>query len=278
MAFHVCAFFLGDPVGRTRSGCAARSRLIGPLLLLLPVLAGGCGGRLQEIGREPELSAVGSGLKRPVATAASTEAEEFRSAKDGGVAAHRMPASYSDGNSLWRDRGADLFKDPRARRMGDILTVTISMKDKASLDNSSKRSRDASHGLGLDVSQSFDWGAFKSEGTGTAASAIKANTSQDGKGAIARSENIDLRIAAVVVNVLPNGNLLIQGTQEVLVNYEMRVLTFTGIVDTRDIKADNTIPHERIAEARMSYGGRGRIMEVQQPGWGHQIIDSISPF
>lgn len=257
----------------------------GLIALVIPLFAAGCASRVQEIGREPELSAVGSGLRR--AASPPIEDERRGSAKDAAIDAtgstttangHAWRPSGSDGNSLWRDRGADLFKDPRARRQGDLLTVTISMKDKASLDNSSKRSRDASHGLGFDVTQSFDWGAFKSEGTAAAQSAIKANTSQDGKGAIARSENIDLRIAAVVVNVFPNGNLLIQGSQEVRVNYEMRVLTFTGIVDTRDIKADNTIAHERIAEARMSYGGRGRISEVQQPGWGHQIIDAISPF
>lgn len=236
---------------------------------ILAVSLAGCAARIQEIAREPELSAVGSGLQPP------HQARHDGSAKDQGPAP--VPAAHRNG-SLWRDRGADLFKDSRARRQGDLLTVTISMKDKASLDNSSKRSRDSSHGLGLDVSQSFDWGGFKSEGTGAAQSSIKSNTASDGKGAIARSESIDLRIAAVVTAVLPNGTLLIQGSQEVRVNYEMRVLTFTGIVDTRDIKADNTISYERIAEARMSYGGRGRIMEVQQPGWGHQIVDIISPF
>jgi flagellar L-ring protein precursor FlgH len=180
--------------------------------------------------------------------------------------------------SLWRDRGADLFRDPRARRVGDILTVTIAMKEKASFDNSSKRSRDSSHGFGLDMSHAIDWKGFASAATATMESTARSNTAQDGKGAIARSENIDLRIAAVVTDVLPNGNLLIQGSQELRVNYELRVLTFTGIVNIADIKADNTISHERIAEARMSYGGRGRIMEVQQPAWGHQIVDLLFPF
>lgn len=240
------------------------------LAALVTLSGGGCGARLQEIAREPELSAVGSGLRAPTEDALQPSTKD-RLRPMAGTGRH-------DQSSMWRDRGADLFRDPRARRQGDLLTVTISMKDKASLDNSSKRTRDSSHGLGLDVSQSFDWGGFKSEGTAAAQSSVKSNTATDGKGAIARSENIDLRIAAVVTAVLPNGNLLIQGSQEVRVNYEMRVLTFTGIVDARDIKADNTISYERIAEARMSYGGRGRIMEVQQPGWGHQIVDLISPF
>lgn len=180
--------------------------------------------------------------------------------------------------STWRERGTDLFRDPRARRIGDIVTVTILMKDKASLDNSSKRSRDSSHGFGLDMNSKIDWQSYAAAAATAIDSAIKSNTAQDGKGAIARSENIDLRVAAVVTNVLPNGNLVIQGSQEIRVNYELRVLTFTGIVNVADIKADNTISHDRIAEARMSYGGRGRIMEVQQPAWGHQVIDLIFPF
>jgi flagellar L-ring protein precursor FlgH len=152
------------------------------------------------------------------------------------------------------------------------------MKDKASLDNSSKRSRDSSHGFGLDMSHAIDWKGFVSAGTAKADSALKSNTATDGKGEIARSENIELRVAAVVTDILPNGNLVIEGSQEIRVNYELRVLTFTGIVSPVDIKADNTISHERIAEARMSYGGRGRIMEVQQPAWGHQVIDLLFPF
>lgn len=234
----------------------------------MAMLISACSARPLEIGREPALSPVGSGLSPATRLQTSATNELI-------LAAHANGSGAS--GSLWRDSGGDLFKDARARRVGDILTVTISMKDKASFDNSSKRSRDSSHGMGLDISHSVDWMGFASAGTAKADSALKSNTAQDGKGAIARSENIDLRIAAVVTGVLPNGNLVIQGSQELRVNYELRVLTFSGVVNVVDIKADNTVPHERIAEARMSYGGRGRIMEVQQPAWGHQIIDQLSP-
>lgn len=238
----------------------------------IPALIGllaGCAAKPREIGREPELSPVGSGL---MAAAQATSSV--------GPSLQRSDVEHRRGTpgSTWRERGTDLFRDPRARRVGDIVTVTILMKDKASLDNSSKRSRDSSHGFGLDMNSKIDWQSFAAAATTAIDSAIKSNTAQDGKGAIARSENIDLRVAAVVSNVLPNGNLVIQGTQEIRVNYELRVLTFTGIVNVADIKADNTISHDRIAEARMSYGGRGRIMEVQQPAWGHQVIDLIFPF
>jgi len=248
----------------------ARTEVVRGLVVsaLIGLLAG-CSARPQEIGREPELSPVGSGL----VTAARTTSSMAPPARP-----YSLERSRASAGSTWRERGTDLFRDPRARRIGDIVTVTIMMKDKASLDNSSKRSRDSSHGFGLDMNSKIDWKSFASAASTAVDSAIKSNTAQDGKGEIARSENIDLRVAAVVTNVLPNGNLVIQGSQEIRVNYELRVLTFTGIVNVTDIKADNTISHDRIAEARMSYGGRGRIMEVQQPAWGHQVIDLVFPF
>jgi len=241
----------------------------GVMLALLGGVLAGCAARPQEIGREPELSPVGSGLAAAAQTTSSVVQPERMAAIERGRASP---------GSTWRDRGTDLFRDPRARRVGDIVTVTIVMKDKASLDNSSKRSRDSSHGFGLDVTSKLDWKSFAAATSTALDSSLKSNTAQDGKGEIERSETIDLRVAAVVTGVLPNGNLIIQGSQEMRVNYELRVLTFTGIVNVADIKADNTISHDRIAEARMSYGGRGRMMEVQQPAWGHQVIDLIFPF
>jgi flagellar L-ring protein FlgH len=232
-------------------------------------IAVGCSTKPLEIGKEPALSPVGAGIKQPPLTPAAY------------APAHpevQRPQAPHMTTSLWSNRGADLFRDRRARRLGDILTVTISIKDKATLDNRSKRSRDASHGLGFDVAYDIDGLGAKTAGKAGGSSALKSNTAQDGKGEIERSESIDLRLAAVVSDVLPNGNLLIQGSQEVRVNFELRVLTFTGVVNIADIKADNTIPYERIAEARISYGGRGRSMEVQQPAWGHQLLDKYSPF
>lgn len=242
-------------------------------MLLLVVLIGGCAARPREIGREPELSPVGSGIHRiaghePVAIDPGIKDQGWIGRDE------RRPTS----GSLWSDRGADLFRDARARRAGDILTVKISIKDKASLDNSSKRSRDSAAGLGFDFAHAIALPGLATDGTANAKATVNSNTSTDGKGEIERSESIDLRIAAVVTGVLPNGKLLIQGSQEVRVNFEIRVLTFSGVVALSDIAADNTIAYDRIAEARMSYGGRGRLMEVQQPGWMHQIVDQLSPY
>jgi len=240
------------------------------VLAMIATIAVGCSAKPPfDIGKEPTLSPVGAGIKQPPVTPAAY------------APAYPVPDRPREphmSTSLWSHRGGDLFRDRRARRLGDILTVTISIKDKATLDNRSKRSRDSSHGFGMDLAHDIDWRGAKSAGKAGGSSALKSNTAQDGKGEIERSESIDLRLAAVVSDVLPNGNLLIQGSQEVRVNFELRVLTFTGVVNVTDIKADNTIPYERIAEARISYGGRGRSMEVQQPAWGHQLLDKFSPF
>lgn len=232
------------------------------LLLLLSVLSG-CSARPEEINQAPELSPVGSGLAPPtlVLSGGPDPADQIH------------PHS-----SIWHDQSADLFKDRRARRVGDVLTVNISIKDRASLDNRSERSREGSRTLGIGVGHSVGWRGWSSEGTASLDGEVESESEHQGKGAVARSEDIELQLAAVVTGVLPNGNLVIQGTQEIRVNYELRVLEVSGVVDLRDIQPNNTISYDRIAEARMTYGGRGRIMEVQQPSIGYQLIDILSPF
>ena len=158
------------------------------------------------------------------------------------------------------------------------MTVKISIKDKASFDNTSERSRDSKRNLNLDTSYNFNYPFLTGKGDGKLDSSVNSGTSTKGAGAITRSESIELLVAAVVSDVLPNGNLVISGTQEVRVNFELRVLSVAGVVRPRDIATDNTISYDKIAEARIAYGGRGRITEVQQPGWGQQLYDLISPF
>jgi flagellar L-ring protein precursor FlgH len=151
--------------------------------------------------------------------------------------------------------------------------VQISINDSAQLSNRSNRKRTGSKSLGLT-------GSFDIAGTGTSGSldaALESDTAFNGNGGVSRSESINVRVAALVREVMPNGNLMISGSQEVLVNSELRFLTITGLVRPSDILPDNTISYERIAEARISYGGRGRISEVQQPAYGQQILDRLSP-
>jgi flagellar L-ring protein precursor FlgH len=234
----------------------------GAALIACTTLAA-CAVNPADIGREPHLTPVGAGLRPDRVPILSQPA----------------PAPvFRPGNSVWQDGSAELFRDPRAMKIGDVVTVKISIKDKASLDNTSNRSRNSNKTLGISGSYSIDTRATKTEGQGEFDASINSKTASKGEGAITRSESIELLVAAVVSDVLPNGNLVISGTQEVRVNYEVRVLSVAGVVRPRDIATDNTISYEKIAEARISYGGRGRIMEVQQPGVGQQILDLFVPF
>jgi flagellar L-ring protein precursor FlgH len=227
------------------------------------LLAGGCADKIRDFGREPALTPVGAGLRPdrvPI------------------LAERASPPPYARTGSLWQDSSVDLFRDPRAMRAGDVMTVKIAIKDKASLDNTSERSRDSKRNLNFDGSYEMGYPGLKGKGDGKLDTSVNSGTSTKGQGAITRSESIELLVAAVVSDVLPNGNLVISGTQEVRVNAEVRVLSVAGVVRPRDIATDNSISYEKIAEARISYGGRGRITDVQQPGWGHQLIDLVSPF
>lgn len=178
-------------------------------------------------------------------------------------------------NSLWTDRNADFFRDTRALNIGDIVTVRIQMKDQAQLNNNTQRSRRGETDYETDFSGSVNGRSFGTFGLDLG---IANNTASQGRGSVRRSENIDLSVAAVVTEVLPNGNLFIAGQQEVRVNYELRVLQIAGFIRPGDILPNNTIPYDKIAEARISYGGRGRLSEVQQPAWGQQVLDNILPY
>jgi flagellar L-ring protein FlgH len=234
------------------------------LLVALSLLVSGCAQGINDISREPQMSPVGAGLHPDRVAVLSDQ-----------VPIH--PVS-SKNNSLWRDESADLFRDPRAMRAGDVVTVRISIKDKASLDNTSQRARDAKRNLNATTGYDLNYPFLKGKGDGTLDSTVNSGTSTKSEGNINRSESIELLVAAVVSDVLPNGNLVISGTQEVRVNFEVRVLSVAGVVRPRDIATDNSVSYDKIAEARISYGGRGRMTEVQQPAWGHQLIDLISPF
>lgn len=236
--------------------------LAAPGLLLL-VSVSGCSVAPQDIAREPHLTPIGSGLQ---------------TSKVANVQQVSVQQMHPRANSTWIDSGADMFRDARAVRAGDVVTVKIQIKDKASFDNNSSRSRDSKWGTGGDLKYGIAAFGVKKAGDASVSADANGSTSTEGKGAITRSESIDLLVAAVVTEVLPNGNLIISGTQEVRVNFEVRVLNVSGIVRPRDISTDNSVSYDRIAEARISYGGRGRITEVQQPGWGQQVIDIIAPF
>jgi flagellar L-ring protein precursor FlgH len=198
-----------------------------------------------------------------------------------------LPASYgqpASANSLWRNGARAFFIDQRANKIGDILTVNIDIDDSAKTLNTTTSSRSSSmtagipHFLGLESSI----GRILPPGTPNIDPAelieTASKTANTGNGAVNRAEKISLTIAAVVSAVLPNGNLVIQGTQEVRTNAELRQLTVAGVVRPEDISSANTIRHTQIAEARISYGGRGDISRVQKTPAGQSLVERFSPF
>ena len=184
-------------------------------------------------------------------------------------------------NSLWRPGARAFFKDTRAKDVGDTLTVRLKLKDSAKISNDTKRNRDDSQSMGVDALFGYEGKLVKMLPSGANnADLFKygSKAATDGKGDIGRSEDISLTFAAIVTQVLPNGTLAIMGRQEMRVNYELRELVLTGVVRQEDIDADNSISHERIAEMRVGYGGRGTLSDLQEPRWGTQIMDILLPF
>jgi len=182
-------------------------------------------------------------------------------------------------NSLWISGAHSFFHDPRASRPGDIITVNISVADTAKLSNSTTRARTNSDNANLTNFFGLETPLAASTGMDPS-SLVKmgSDTSNAGSGSIDRSEAINLTLAALVTQVLPNGNLVIGGHQQVRVNNEMRDLQVAGIVRTEDITSANTVDLSQIAEARISYGGRGTVSDMQQPRYGSQLFDILMPF
>ena len=195
-----------------------------------------------------------------------------------------MPDPLTDArqpNSLWRQGSRAFFKDQRAGRVGDILTVVIEISDEAKLDNKTTRTRSADESAGLDnllgyesrLADIFDHDVVP----GDLANADSDSTST-GDGKVERGEDIKLRMAAVITQIMPNGNLVLQGSQQVRVNFEMRNLQVRGVIRPEDITSLNEVPYDKIAEARIAYGGEGTISDLQQPRYGQQIFDILFPF
>ena len=224
--------------------------------------------RIENIGVAPKLAPIVNPVTRP------------------GYQPVTMPTEQSPGgvhmaNSLWAPGSRSFFHDPRASHVGDILTINITIADAAKISDTTSRSRANSDdanltnffGLESELANALPNAADPS-------SLVKmgSNTSNVGSGSVNRSENVNLTLAGLVTQVLPNGNLVVDGHQQVRVNYELRDLQISGIVRPEDITSDNTVSLSQIAEARVSYGGKGQLTDVQQPRYGSQVFDVLMPF
>jgi flagellar L-ring protein precursor FlgH len=240
-------------------------------LLLIGVTAsmlGGCAAadRLKLIGEQPPLSAIES----------PTTQAGYKPVQMPMPAAQQ--ASYNS-NSLWRNGSRAFFKDQRAHQIGDILTVKVNFTDKAAIANETQRSRSNKEDSGVTdfIGSKLIKPTVPPILPGRILTA-DSTASSDGKGSVNRQEALQTNVAAVVNQLLPNGNLVVEGKQEIRVNFEVRELIVAGVVRPEDIESDNTIDSSKIAEARIAYGGRGQITDVQQPRYGQQVLDVLLPF
>lgn len=184
-------------------------------------------------------------------------------------------------NSLWQSDSKTFFKDQRAVQVGDILTVLVDIKDEADMENKTERTRESEENVGLPNFLGYEAALDRILPTAVDNNALvglSSDTNTTGDGKIEREESVKLRLAAVVSQVLPNGNMVIAGNQEVRVNFEKRILQVTGIIRPQDISIDNTVTYDQIAEARIVYGGQGQITDLQQPRYGQQVYDVLMPF
>lgn len=236
--------------------------------LAATLLLSGCGAadRLSNVGKAPALSAIEDPTKqagyKPVSLPMPAP----------------PPAAYAP-NSLWKTGARAFFKDQRAHRIGDILTVKVTIDDKAKFDNETTRTRSGSDKASLDgLTGALAKKVIPSSVDPTSLVENSSSSASSGVGKVDRSETLETNIAGVVTQILPNGNLVIEGRQEIRVNFEMRELVVAGIIRPEDIASDNTIESSKIAEARIAYGGRGQLTDMQQPRYGQQVLDVLLPF
>lgn len=242
-------------------------------VLLVSTALAGCNAfsRINDLGQAPELAPIENPVNRhgyrPVTMPMPAPEQPIRHA-----------------NSLWRTGAHEFLGDQRAKRVGDLLTVTIDLDDEAELDNSTTRTRANTEEMDIPALAGYEQlieGLLPHNLEAlNPADLVRLNSalSNAGSGQVDREEEVEVTLAAVVTQVLPNGNLVIHGRQEIRVNFEVREVTIDGVIRSEDISNDNTIEHTRIAEARISYGGRGQLTDVQQPRYGSQVLDIILPF
>lgn len=257
---------LSNPFPRPASRSVVR--IAGLLLLGVSLSACGAADRLANVGAAPALSPI----EDPTASKGYKPVQMPMPAME--------HASYAP-NSLWRTGSRAFFKDQRARLVGDLVTVKVKVTDKAQLNNTTKRSRKNGEDVGADNAFGFENKLDKYLPDGASAGSLlklDSAASSEGAGSVNRSETLATNVAAVVTQTLPNGNLVIEGKQEIRVNFEVRELIVAGVIRPEDIESDNTIESTKIAQARIAYGGRGQITDVQQPRYGQQVMDILLPF
>jgi len=261
--------FRGQGRKRAFTSLYPASRILFPLLLLTFAGCADTLNKLEGVGKAPPHDAVKDPTREPGYEPISWPLPEQKA------------PSQQYANSLWQPGSRSFFRDQRASRAGDILKVTIKINDKILSDNESEGKRQTT-----DTASFPELGGVQKKvahlfsGSGQPGAFIDTAGLHDTKstGKITRQDQIQTQVAAMVTQVLPNGNFVIEGKEEILMNYEMREISIKGVVRPSDITPDNTVDSSQVAQARITYGGHGQLMDMQQPRWGDQVLDIVSPF
>jgi flagellar L-ring protein precursor FlgH len=231
-------------------------------VIALVAALGGCNSldRLENVGATPKLAPITNPAQQKVS-----------------LPMPQQPTTPLQAGSLWQTGAHSFFPDPRASHVGDIITVDITIADSGQISNTTVRSRNNSDAANLTNFFGLENSGLLAADKGALVN-MGSTTSNTGAGSVNRSEAINLTLAALVTQILPNGNMVIDGHQQVKVNAEMRDLQLSGVVRQEDITQTNTVNLAQVAEARISYGGQGQITDVQQPRYGSQLFDILMPF
>jgi flagellar L-ring protein precursor FlgH len=232
------------------------------------------GDRLDHIGKPPPMTAIEDPVEKPDYKPLNWPMPQSQ------------PPERQYANSLWQPGARAFFRDGRAARVGDILKVNININDKLQLNNQTEGKRTtidtstapALLGLGSKLFHFAPETQLTGNAGGTGLLNVSGNLDTKGTGTISRQDVVTTQVAAQITQVLPNGNFVIQGSQEVTMNQDVREVGVKGVVRPQDIKSDNTIDSTQIAEARLTYTSRGQLSDMQKPRWGGQVIDAVSPF
>jgi flagellar L-ring protein precursor FlgH len=187
--------------------------------------------------------------------------------------------------SLWSDvEGVRLYSDRRAKRIGDIVKVSIVEDPEAEVNANTQTSRNS--GVSAAQLEAFGWmkqlgrmypDIAQKPGEDNLFSA-SLGTNFDGKGSSDRGGHIKAYVPAEVKQIFPNGNLFISGQREIRVNHETQHVSVSGIIRAEDINQFNEIASSSIASAKIAYSGAGPIADKQKPGWAMRIVDYVWPF
>lgn len=240
-----------------------------PRVMILPLLAllSGCGTveQLSRVGRPPEMAPVTN----------PTEDPNWRPVTMPMPGPQDPPPNV---NSIWRPGSRTFLRDQRASQVGDLITILVSIQDTANIGNETQRTRTGGSSMGMPQLFGMQTRLLPRAASPSTLIDVSSSDTSDGKGTIKRQDQVTLRVAATITQVLPNGNLALAGRQQVRVNDELRELGVQGVIRPQDIASDNTVQHDRLAEARIAYGGRGTLSDMQRPRYGQQVLDAVLPF